>query len=186
MRFPIIVGFIALFILCSFSQKKVHSLASSTSKTIAIYDRDSLLREMPGYQRIVDSVAKFRNAYDAQLVLMFVEFYKMRDQFYKDSSGYNPMVKELKREELQDIKMRISEFSIGASEDINARTHYAFAGHYEQIYNATTKILVKKKKPFAVYNRAEFEALLVNNKPPGKVVDVNDQMRMLLGIKKTK
>ncbi len=187
MRLPLIAVTLSLFfLLSSFDEKRNINTSSSPSKTIAIYDRDSLLREMPGYQRIVDSVAAFKKVYDAQEVLMFCEFYKMRDQFYLDSVKFSPMIIKLKMQELQDIKQRIGEYSIHASEAIAQKTNWALAGHYEQIYNATTKILVKKKKPFAVYNRAEFEALLVNNKPPGKVVDVNDQMRMLLGIKKYK
>lgn len=187
MRVPFIAATLLLILLLSsFDEKRFYNISSSPSKTIAIYDRDSLLREMPGYQRIVDSVSAYRKAYDAQEVLMFCELYKMRDQFYRDSAKFSPIIKQIKLREIEYMKQSIGEYSLSASEDLAMRREHALAKLTDQIYNATTKILIKKKKPFAVYNRAEFEALLVNNKPPGKVVDVNDQMRMLLGINKKK
>lgn len=182
MRFSLVVASLFICILFSCSCKGINSTDSSESKIIGVYDRDILLHEMPGYQRIIDSIAEFKKHYDAQEVLMFCELYKKRDEFYRDSAKLSLVIKEIRLREIENLRQNIGEFAIYSSEELSMRTQWALAPLNNQITTAASKIVIKKKTPYAVHDRAEFEALLQYNKPPGKVVTVNDQMRVLLGI----
>jgi hypothetical protein len=177
MRFPLLFPFLFLIILFSaFSNGKIFS-----KKYVGVYDRELLLNEMPANKKIMDSLAHYRAALDSMEFLMFDELYRKRKEFSKDSAKYSAPVKQLKQYELMELRSRIGEFAVSINWELQGLKQQLQYPLNQQITAAANSVLIKNKKPLTMLDKKDVNDSL-GYYPFAKVVDVNNEIRIKLGI----
>jgi Skp family chaperone for outer membrane proteins len=173
MRSFIIIPFFAILIfLSAFSEKK------STAKKSGVYNRDSVLNVMPGYQKGMESGADIARQVDSIHATMYFELSARIAQFNKDSLQYSPLIRELKRREFIDMATRIDEFSQQAEEEV--RIHYQnFIQPFNEKITSAANDLQKKKKFDTILDKTEMIGYHTAN-PSVKIINVTNELRQKL------
>jgi hypothetical protein len=160
-------------------------MIANEPKIIGIFDRDSLLREMPGYGKIIDSLHYFRLRYDSTEILMFNELAAKRTDFFRDSANFSPAIKQLKLIEIVYMRENISGFANAAWADLENVTQQALRPLNDKITEASLKVRIGKKYPDRVMDKTELKYSF-NIYDADKNVSVTKQMRKLPGLPEKK
>lgn len=114
MYFKAIVTLFLLFVLSS-------SFAGKKGKTVGVYDRDSLQNEVPRLKKMQAALDAEKRVIDSNHVQLYVHLADMRSNFFRDSAKMSPIVKELKLQQIQEMRLNIAQFSQYANEEIKGR-----------------------------------------------------------------
>jgi outer membrane protein len=93
-------------------------LNAGNPQVIAVYNMDSVLVTMPGYEMAMKEYVKYDSMITRVDSLMDLEYQKKIGAFYTDSAKFSPIIRQLKRQEIHDLGERISEFRQDAVDDL--------------------------------------------------------------------
>jgi hypothetical protein len=185
MRSLLLFPVITLLILSSgFSGKQFEkrNYFSEAPKTIGVYDHDSVLNAMPSYRQALVEDSSYRKMNEQQLASIKNEFSRKQYEFNRDSSLWDslPLIKELKRKEIADLKVNMGLFIQQIDEDAEMHKKGLLDPLNQKIV-ATANDLAKKKKYYAIVNKTELPGYLVMY-PNAKVINVTAEITTKLGI----
>jgi hypothetical protein len=103
------------------------------AKTIAVYNIDSILIKMPAYDSLVTIYIAHENLYEIDDSLMGLEYNRKISEFNRDSSKFSPMLKELKKHELNELHDRLREYRQAVMEELEVRKRYLLEPLKEKI-----------------------------------------------------
>jgi Skp family chaperone for outer membrane proteins len=152
------------------------------AKLVGVYDRDSLLNDIPAYRQEMDSIIAQKRLMDTQRLLMYEELAKKRSDFFRDSATMSPVIKELKLREIDAIRMNIAQFSFYINQDLNSRVA-ANTSRFDDLLKSSAAAVAKSKGFEMVLDKKELIEYKKTNSPV-KTKNVTNDMRVQLGINK--
>jgi outer membrane protein len=98
-----------LFLLFTSTVVSIQTYAHK-SPGIAVYNVDSVLITMPEYEAVLQVYTKFDSVLNLQISQIETEYLRKIAEFNNDSVKWSPLIRELKRKEINDLRERMREF----------------------------------------------------------------------------
>ncbi len=164
----------AVAIICFTLFSAFHPAYLPETKKVGVYDRDSVLAEMPEYQRVLTNVSEYKGMLDKQLLTMRLELTRKSRELEQDSTNWSPMIRELKLQEYAELEGNIDAFIKAADADLEGYREQLITPVYDKI-KATANNLAKKKRFDKVVDKQELNGYRVMN-PDAMTMNVTAQM----------
>jgi hypothetical protein len=176
MYFKSIVASVFFFVfLSSFVEKKTVTTFAKAKKLVGVYDRDSLLNEVPRLRNMKAEVDAEKRQMDSIHVALYDNLAQFRSNFYRDSAKMSPVIKELKFREIQDMRVNIAQFAQYSNEQIKSR--YERLNHdFNNIFILTAVRIQKNQGLDTVLDKKQIVAYKKQHSPV-KTKNVTSDMR---------
>lgn len=182
MHFKAILASIFLIILSSSFAVKKSFATFAKGKMVGVYDRDSLLNDLPAYRTEMESIAEQKRQFDSQHVAMYVHLAEFRSNFYRDSATMTPVIKAIKLQQIDDIRINIAQYAFYSNEEINSRVNANYQ-RFNDLMKSAAAVVSEKKGLDTVLDKKELIEYKKTNSPV-KTKNVTNDMRVQLGINK--
>jgi Skp family chaperone for outer membrane proteins len=96
---------------------------SANTKTIAVYNIDSILVKMPEYDSIVNVYMQYEKELNKEIGTVESEYQAKVNDFNRDSLKFSPIISQIKKAELRALHERSGEFRLAVAEELDARKH---------------------------------------------------------------
>lgn len=143
--------FLVLFFLFILSS----SFGGKKGKTVGIYDRDSLQNESPRLKKMQAALDAEKRMIDSTHVEMYVQLAERRSDFVRDSAKMSPVIKELRLQEIQELRLNIAQFSQYANEEMKGR-YLALNRDFDNIFALTATRIQKQTGLDTVLDKKQF------------------------------
>jgi Skp family chaperone for outer membrane proteins len=115
------------------------------SPSIAVYDHDSVMVTLPGYQVALDSIKDQQTLWDVDLKRFEADLQNRKDEVRQDSAKWSALILGLKKMEIEDMEARVEVFKLTRDNELAVLRSRLFLPLNDTIKAAANRVAKSKK-----------------------------------------